>query len=33
MSIYQMRGLSGQVAWLLVQVTAAVTIWYQLTRG
>ncbi|MEU5599823.1 DUF6185 family protein [Streptomyces sp. NPDC020298] len=32
MSIYQLRGFSSQVAWILVQVTAAVGIWYNLTR-
>ncbi|WP_330337960.1 DUF6185 family protein [Streptomyces sp. NBC_00557] len=31
-SIYQLRGLSGQIAWLLVQLGAAITIWYHLTR-
>ncbi|MGW7260038.1 DUF6185 family protein [Streptomyces sp. NPDC054834] len=32
LSIYQMRGFSSQVAWILVQFTAAVGIWYNLTR-
>lgn len=31
-SIYQMRGISSQLAWLLVQFTAVVGIWYNLTR-
>ncbi|MFE9094142.1 DUF6185 family protein [Streptomyces sp. NPDC007264] len=33
LSIYQVRGVSGQVTWILVQVGAAVEIWHQLTRG
>ncbi|WP_181803481.1 DUF6185 family protein [Streptomyces shenzhenensis] len=33
LSIYQMRGLSTQIAWLLVQVVAVVGIWHQLTHA
>ncbi|MEV6735856.1 DUF6185 family protein [Streptomyces sp. NPDC051104] len=32
LSIYQLRGVSGQIAWLLAQVVAAVGIWHQLAR-
>jgi hypothetical protein len=33
LSIYQLRGVSGQIAWLLVQIAAAVGIWRQLAHG
>ncbi|WP_225836971.1 DUF6185 family protein [Streptomyces sp. NK08204] len=33
LSIYQLRGFSGQFAWLLAQVAALVTIWHQLARS
>ncbi|MFF4399180.1 DUF6185 family protein [Streptomyces sp. NPDC001480] len=32
LSIYQMRGFSSQIAWILVQFTAVVGIWYNLNR-
>lgn len=32
LSIYQLRGFSGQMAWLLAQVATAVTIWHQLAN-
>ncbi|MGW3268882.1 DUF6185 family protein [Streptomyces sp. NPDC001056] len=33
LSVYQLRGVSGQLASLLAQVSTAVTIWYQLAHG
>ncbi|MEU1409729.1 DUF6185 family protein [Streptomyces sp. NPDC005728] len=33
LSIYQVRGVSAQVAYLLTQVTAAVLLWRQLSGG
>ncbi|MER5934777.1 DUF6185 family protein [Streptomyces sp. NPDC002054] len=33
LSIYQMRGLSAQIAYLLAQVAAAVAIWHEVTSG
>ncbi len=32
LSVYQMRGLSGQITWILAQVVAVVTIFTSLTR-
>ncbi|MEV7688878.1 DUF6185 family protein [Streptomyces bungoensis] len=32
LSIYQLRGFSGQMAWILAQVATAVTIWHQLAN-
>jgi hypothetical protein len=32
LSIYQLRGFSGQLAWILAQVAAAVGIWSELAR-
>ncbi|MFF4210006.1 DUF6185 family protein [Streptomyces sp. NPDC001796] len=33
LSVYQLRGLSGQITWLLAQIGAAVAIWHQLAPG
>ncbi|MFB7505934.1 DUF6185 family protein [Streptomyces broussonetiae] len=33
LSVYQLRGLSGHITWLLAQLAAAATIWQQLARG
>jgi hypothetical protein len=33
LSVYQTRGFSGHVAWLLAQLAAAVAIWRALARG
>ncbi|MEV6840905.1 DUF6185 family protein [Streptomyces sp. NPDC051133] len=32
LSVYQLRGLSGQITWVLAQVAVVVTIFYNLTR-
>jgi hypothetical protein len=32
LSIYQLRGVSAQITWLLAQVAVAVGIWHQLAH-